>query len=117
MMGEPFRKRAQRRSQVSTSDSTRTRVVGGEYVPDATIIRIGTTVESVLAAQAVLQAREAELQKGIPGAEMPITLDTIKPVLTRTHELDHFRIMQSTPFGLLLWRLWQCLAVSLSFLE
>lgn len=47
----------------------------------------------------------------------PPDLALIGPALTEVHELDHYRVLQSTPFGLLYWRLWQCLAVNLSFID
>ena len=46
----------------------------------------------------------------------PIDLMKIAPVLTYSHEFNHFSSLFSTPFGLYIWRIQQALASGLQFL-
>jgi hypothetical protein len=48
---------------------------------------------------------------------LSVSLDSVSPLLTYIHEQDHFKVLSSTPVGLLLWRIEQCLAVDASYLR
>jgi hypothetical protein len=101
---------------MSDSNLTSGSRIAGEYAHDAIIVRVAHTKErrdaSVRSIIDQLKARRAS------GKTLQLSeLAAIEPGLTEIHELDHYRVLQSTPFGLLLWRLWQCLAVNVSFVE
>src|SRR5262249_23770895 len=46
----------------------------------------------------------------------PIDLAKATPMLTFSHELNHFASLFSTPFGLYVWRLQQALSLDLQYL-
>jgi hypothetical protein len=46
-----------------------------------------------------------------------LDLRALLPMLTLMHEQDHFKILSSTPVGLLLWRIEQCLSVDAFYLR
>jgi hypothetical protein len=100
-------------STASLSDTLPGRRVGGEYVHDASIVEIKVSAQERKAAMDVML--ECERRGG--GCHKAPGLSDIAPMLSEVHELDHYRLLQSTPFGLLSWRLWQCLSVNLSFIE
>ena len=47
----------------------------------------------------------------------PMNAASIGSVLTWIHEQDHYKVLLSTPVGLLLWRIEQCLAVDVYYLR
>jgi hypothetical protein len=46
-----------------------------------------------------------------------VSIDLLSPMLTYIHEQDHFKMLTSTPVGLLLWRIEQCLSVDAFYLR
>jgi hypothetical protein len=45
------------------------------------------------------------------------SVTSISPILTLIHEQDHLKMLSSTPVGLLLWRMEQCLSVDAFYLQ
>jgi hypothetical protein len=61
------------------------------------------------------EGMDALMPQFAPGKS--VSLHEISPLLTYIHEQDHLKVLSSTPVGLLLWRIQQCLSVDAFYLK
>jgi hypothetical protein len=101
----------------------------GEYFADSAIKFIGYSLdqcESAVSVYGSLPERQEEVHRAFLTMEYRESdtksafrgpLQNIMPFLTCEHEEEHHRIIATTPFGLLLWRIFQAIRVNMIFLR
>jgi hypothetical protein len=93
----------------------------GLFKLESTSIVIMERVDDVETAASLL--RSSRKPQGLENFQprfddgVSVAIDSLLPVLTYMHEQDHFKVLCSTPVGLLLWRIEQCLSVDASYLR
>jgi hypothetical protein len=92
---------------------------------DAVIVSMDFDVDGVVSSEhrSAIQIAIDEI-KVIPGSGYEnqrflladMSLDDLKAMMTLSHEREHYRSFISTPLGLFMWRLFQCIAVNSGFI-
>jgi len=109
--------------------STSAPFVAGEYHADSAAISLDFSAADLRGARAAYDALspvEAESAEQFVAricsydaaqtVHSTVSLNVLAPFLTYEHEAEHHRIVATTPFGLLVWRIFQALRVNLEFL-
>ena len=92
----------------------------GQFFPGSTLIKLNYSYQEIRKKWMTLETLSKIKKPDNPfeGFKIPsYDKDSIFSQLTLAHELDHYKLSQSTPFGLLLWRIYQCLMVDYSYLN
>lgn len=93
----------------------------GAFYPNSSVSLLNFSFEeyrkNALKYFTTMRASNSNIPAGIlsDNVENP-DLDEIQLPLTRAHELDHYLLMNSTPFGLLIWRMYMAISTGVSYL-
>lgn len=94
-------------------------IVLGEYSSESSIVETGFTLAQYEASLAYARSLPPiDYSDVASGRNLTrnIDLSQILPVLTYSHEINHFNALFSTPFGLYIWRISQAIVVDVQYL-